>query len=310
MHRYVISRLALAIPTILGVSLLVFLMLHLVPGDPIDFMFQGSALSAAEKDAIRDRLGLNDPLYIQYGRFLFKAVQGDLGTAIFIRRPVTRIILDELPYTVRLAVAGMSLTILFGLSFGILSALCHNTWIESVISAIALSGLSMPSFWLALMLTYIFSVRLGWLPIFGEESLAVLIMPAFVVGFRASAMITRLTRSGLLEVLNQCYIRTARAKGLMERTVVVRHALKNALIPVVTYLGLQFGQLLGGAVIVETVFARRGIGSLAVNAILQRDLPLAQGTVLFVALAYVVVNLVVDILYAYLDPRVRYGAAG
>jgi ABC-type dipeptide/oligopeptide/nickel transport system permease component len=237
---------------------------------------------------------------------LGNAVQGDLGKAIFVQRPVTRIILDELPFTLRLALGGMTLTVLFGLIFGVLAALFHNSWLDSLIMAVALSGLSVPNFWLGLMLTYIFCAKLNLLPILGDESLAVLILPSFVIGFRASATISRLTRSGLLEVLNQDYIRTARAKGLTERAVVVRHALKNALIPVVTYLGLQFGQLLGGAVVVETVFARRGIGSLTVNAILQRDLPLAQGTVLFVALAYVLTNLSVDVLYAYIDPRIRY----
>jgi ABC-type dipeptide/oligopeptide/nickel transport system permease component len=281
-------------------------MMHLVPGDPIDFMFQGRTLTSEDRALIRERLGLDDPLPVQYLRFLGNAVQGDLGKAIFVQRPVTRIILDELPFTLRLALGGMTLTVLFGLIFGVLAALFHNSWLDSLIMAVALSGLSVPNFWLGLMLTYIFCAKLNLLPILGDESLAVLILPSFVIGFRASATISRLTRSGLLEVLNQDYIRTARAKGLTERAVVVRHALKNALIPVVTYLGLQFGQLLGGAVVVETVFARRGIGSLTVNAILQRDLPLAQGTVLFVALAYVLTNLSVDVLYAYIDPRIRY----
>ena len=306
MYKYAFSRLMLGIPTLLGISILVFSMLHLVPGDPLDYMFQEARLSLEDRERIREQLGLNDPLHIQYGRFLSKAVRGDLGQALFVKRPVSRIIADELPYTARLALLGMTLTVFFGLLFGILAALFRNTWLDGLIMATAISGLSMPDFWLGLMLIFIFSVKLGWLPIFGPESLKVMIMPAFVIGFRASAIISRLTRSGLLEVLSQDYIRTARAKGLRERVVVMRHALKNAFIPVVTYLGLQFGQLLGGAVIIETVFARRGVGTLAVNAILQRDLPLAQGTVLFVAVVYLIANLGVDFIYAFIDPRIRY----
>lgn len=306
MHQFVIRRLLQVIPTLLGVSILVFSMMHLVPGSPIDYMFQGVTLTAAERQAIESQLGLDDPLPVQYLRWLSKTARGDLGEAIFVQRPVARIITDELSHTLRLAVAGMMLTIVAGVGLGTMSALFHNTGLEAALQVVALSGLSIPNFWLGLMLIYVFAVRLNWLPIFGDPSIRVLLLPAFVVGFRSSAMISRLTHSGLLEVLNEDYVRTARAKGLNERLVVGRHALRNALIPVVTYLGLQFGQLLGGAVIVETVFARRGIGSLTVNAILQRDLPLAQGTVMFVSVVYVLVNLVVDILYAYIDPRVRY----
>ena len=306
MYRYISARLLMGIPTLIGISVLVFSMMHLIPGDPVDFMFGELNLTGEQRALIRARLGLDDPLSVQYWRFFSGAIRGDLGQALFIKRPVTRIIMDELPYTLRLAVAGMTLTVIFGFTFGILAALFHGTWLDGVIMAIAISGLSVPNFWLGLVLMLIFAVKLGWLPIIGPESLKVLIMPAFVIGFRASAINTRLTRSGLLEVLNQDYIRTARAKGLREGIVVARHGLKNALIPVVTYMGLQFGQLLGGAVVIETVFARRGIGAVVVNAILQRDLPLAQGTVLFVSVVYLLVNLSVDFVYAYLDPRIHY----
>ena len=306
MQRYLVSRLLLSVPALIGITVLVFGMIHLVPGDPLEFMFQDAMLTGEARVLLRKQLGLDDPLHVQYWRFLNKALRGDLGKAIFVQRPVIRIIADELPYTARLAVAGMTLTIFFGLTFGTLGALSHGTWLDSVIMASALSGLSVPDYWMGLMLILIFGVRLGWLPVLGPESLKVLIMPAFVIGFRASAIISRMTRSGLLEVLNQDYIRTARAKGLTEGVVIVRHGLKNALMPVVTYMGLQFGQLLSGAVVVETVFARRGVGALAVNAILQRDLPLAQGTVLFVAVVYTLVNLGIDFLCAYIDPRIRY----
>jgi ABC-type dipeptide/oligopeptide/nickel transport system permease component len=216
------------------------------------------------------------------------------------------VILDELPYTLRLAGLGMAFIIVLGLFFGTVSALNVNSWLDSALMAIAVSGLSIPDFFLAMLLILLFSVKLGWFPIVGPESLKILVLPAFVIGFRASALISRMTRSGLLEVLGEDYIRTARAKGLSEQVVVIRHALKNTLIPVVTMLGLQFGGLLGGAVIVETVFARRGIGYLAVKAIEQRDYPMAQGTVLFVAVFYVLLNVIVDFIYAYIDPRIRY----
>lgn len=305
MRRYVISRLLITIPTLLGISILVFSMLHLIPGDPAMTMFHTSG-GRLDFELIREQLGLNDPLYVQYWRFISGAVRGDLGDAIFMHRPVSTLIMDALPYTLRLAALATVFYVGAGLFFGILSALNVNSWLDNALMAIAVSGLSIPDFWLALMLILVFSVKLRLLPVFGDDSLKVLILPAFVLGFRSSALISRMTRSGLLEVLGQDYVRTARAKGLAERWVVYRHALKNALIPVITMMGLQLGTLLGGAVVVETVFARQGLGNLAVVAILQRDYPLAQGTVLFVATLFVLVNLVVDLAYAYLDPRIRY----
>lgn len=305
MRRYVIARLLMTIPTLLGISVLIFSILHLIPGDPVMILAQQSS-GVIDMDLIREQLGLDLPLPTQYWRFLTKALHGDLGQAIFIRRPVTRLIMDQLPYTVRLAALAAVFYISSGLFFGIASALRVNSWLDNVLMAIAVSGLSIPDFWLSLMLILVFCVKLGWLPVFGPDSLKVLILPAFVLGFRSSALISRMTRSGLLEVLGQDYIRTARAKGLAERMVVTRHALKNALMPVITMMGLQLGGLLSGAVVVETVFARHGIGHLAVTAILQRDYPTAQGTVLFVAVLYTLVNLIVDLTYAYLDPRIRY----
>jgi len=305
MKRYIISRLLLTLPTLLGISILVFSMLHLIPGDPAIMMMRHST-TKIDLELVRERMGLHLPLHVQYWRFLSKALRGDLGRSLLMHREVTSMIMDELPYTVRLAGLGGLFIILIGLFFGITSALTANSWFDSMFMAMAVSGMSIPDFWLSMLLIMLLSVKLGWLPIFGPESLKVMIMPAFVLGFRGSAIISRMTRSGLLEVLSEDYIRTARAKGLAERMVIIRHALKNALIPVVTMLGLYLGGLLGGTVIVETVFARRGIGYLAVQGILARDYPLAQGTVLFVAVVFVLANLIVDCVYAYVDPRIRY----
>jgi ABC-type dipeptide/oligopeptide/nickel transport system permease component len=305
MKRYVIRRLLLILPTLLGVSIAIFSMLHLIPGDPVYSLVKDSK-AAVDIDEIRHQLGLDLPLYIQYWRFLSKAIHGDLGQAIFIQRSVTKVILENLPYTLRLVVLGTVLELVFGLFFGIVAALNVDSWIDSAITAVAVSGLAIPEFWLALLVILVFCVKLDWFPIFGPESLTILLLPAFVIGFRGGGVLSRMVRSTLLEVLNQDYIRTARAKGLTEGVVIIRHALKNALIPVVTLIGLRFGGKLGGTMVVEVIFARRGIGDLAVNAILQRDYPLAQGTVLFVSVAYVLINLIVDLVYGYLDPRIRY----
>jgi peptide/nickel transport system permease protein len=306
MRRYVLRRLIHGATALFGISVLVFAMLHLIPGDPVDHMFRDASLTAEARALIRHDLGLDAPLHTQYLRFLARALQGDLGQAIFIHRPVTRMLADELPYTVRLAALALLLTIAFGLAFGVAAALSANSWLDGAIMAVAVSGLSIPSYWLGLLVILVFSVKLGWLPLLAGESLVALMAPAFVLAFRASAIVSRMVRAGLLEVLNQDFIRTARAKGIAEHGVVGRHALRNALIPVITVVGLQLGQLLGGAVIVETVFARRGIGTLTVNAILQRDFPLAQGTVLFVGTVYILTNVMVDLLYGYVDPRIRY----
>jgi peptide/nickel transport system permease protein len=305
MTSYILRRLLIGIPTVIGVTMLVFAMLHLVPGDPVDVMFQDATLSVRDRDLIREQLGLNDPLPVQYGRFLANAVRGDLGQALFVQRPVARILAAELPYTMRLAVLAMAFAAMFGITFGVLAAVKANTWVDSLTMTVAIAGLSMPEFWLGLIAILVFSVQLGWVPLFGPEW-QVIILPALIIGFRASAILARMVRSGLLEVLNQDFVRTAHSKGLAKRVVVLKHAMRNALIPVVTMMGLQFGSLLGGAVIIEIVFARRGVGSLTINAILQRDLPLAQGTVLVVAIVYIVVNLVTDLIYAVIDPRIRY----
>ncbi|MCB9160983.1 MAG: ABC transporter permease [Caldilineaceae bacterium] len=306
MSRYIINRLLLTIPVLLGVSVLVFAMLHLVPGDPIMAMFAQTGASGRQIEEIKEQLGLNDPLPVQYLRFLSNAVRGDLGKSLWGERDVLDMILEALPSTIRLTIAGMGVAIILGLTLGIIAALNHNSWIDNLTMVTALAGVSIPSFWLGLMLILVFAVNLRWFPIVGQGSWKSIVLPAVALGFGASALIARMTRSELLEVMGQDYIRTARAKGLRSRIVVLRHGLKNALIPVLTIVGLQFGALLGGTVIIETVFARQGLGRIAVEALKARDFPVAQGVVLFVALIYVFVNLIVDLLYAVVDPRIRY----
>ena len=307
MSKYVLRRLLQTIPVLVGISILVFSMLHLVPGDPVMAMFAQSGASEEQIEEVREQLGLNDPLTTQYFRYIGNAIRGDLGQSYWGQRDVAELIIEVFPATLRLTLAGMGVAVILGLSFGILAALNHNSWIDGATMVAALAWVSMPSFWFGLLLIYIFSVQLRWFPVGGQGSWKHLVLPACALGFGASALIARLTRSGLLEVMGQDYVRTARAKGLTQRLVVLRHALKNTLIPVITVVGLQFGSLLGGAVIIETVFARQGIGRVAVFALQARDFPVAQGVVLFAALIYVFVNLGVDLLYAFIDPRIRYG---
>lgn len=306
MSTYFMNRLLLTIPVVFGVSILVFCMLHLVPGDPVMVMFAETGASGRQIEEVRQRLGLNDPLPVQYFRYITRAARGDLGESLWGGRRVSDMIREAFPTTLELTLASTGAAMFLGLFFGILASLHQNSWLDNATMAMALAWVSMPSFWFGLVLIFVFAVHLRWFPTGGAGSLKQLVLPALALGMRNAALIARMTRSALLEVLGQDYIRTARGKGLTERLVVLRHALKNALIPVVTVVGLQFGSLLGGTVIIETVFSRPGIGRVAVRALLDRDFPVCQGTVLFVALIYVLVNLGVDLLYAYLDPRIRY----
>ena len=286
---------------------LVFFMIHMLPGDPAEEIAAGGVGSTPEQiEAIRERLGLNEPLYVQYWRFVSNAAQGDLGRSIYRNQPVTTMIRERVGATFQLTVAAIAMAILIGVPLGIVAAVRQNTWLDSTSMTVALLGVAMPSFWLGLLLIWLFSVRLNWIPIIGGGGIQGLILPAFTLGFGAAAIIARLVRSSMLEVLRQDYMTSARAKGLASHTVVLRHGLKNALIPVVTIVGLQFGNLLGGAVVIETVFARQGIGRMAIDGILTKDFPVVQGVVLFAALVYVTVNLAVDLTYSILDPRIRY----
>jgi peptide/nickel transport system permease protein/oligopeptide transport system permease protein len=300
-------RLLAVIPVLFGVTLAVFSMLFLVPGDPVKMMLAEFVTNPDQVARMRSELHLDDPILVQYGRFVGNAARGDLGTSIRSRRPVTTEIAENIGSTGQLALAAVVVAIALGVPLGVVAALGRGSWLDAGSMAVALLGVSMPSFWLGLLLIVVFSLHLGWLPATGGGDLAHLILPAITLGAIASAIIARLTRSSMLEVLGQDYVRTARAKGLAWWGVVVRHALKNALIPVITIFGLQFGNLLAGAVIVETVFSRPGLGRVIVGAILSKDFPLVQGAVLFVASAYVVINALVDIAYGLVDPRIRVG---
>lgn len=306
MGTYILKRLLAAIPILIGISALVFFSLKLVPGDPLSAITGDAVIGKEEADRLREQYGLNDPLHVQYLRFVGRAIQGDLGRSLQFKRPVIDEIGTQLPATLQLTAAAMLIALTVGLGLGILAAIRPHSLLDALTMGVAMAGVSFPSFWVGLMLLLIFSLALGWLPATGTEGIERLIMPAATLGLGAAAIIARLTRSSLLEVLQQQYIVTARAKGLSFVKVVFRHALRNALIPVVTIVGLQFGNLLAGAVVIETVFSRQGIGRLLVTAILGRDFPLVQGVILFVALVYVVVNLLVDLSYALIDPRIRY----
>ncbi len=307
MSRFLLGRLAATIPVLLGVWFLVFMMLHLVPGDPVKIMLADFQTSPQQIELLRAQLHLDDPLPTQFGRFVANAARGDLGLSIRSKRPVRTEIADNLGSTLQLAVAALLIAIVVGVALGMIAAVNQNGWLDFGPMLLALCGVSMPSFWLGLLMIFLFSLRLGWFPATGGGDLKHLVLPALTLGLSASAIIARLTRSSMLEVLRQEYMTTARAKGLRETRVVLRHGFKNALIPVVTIFGLQFGSLMAGTVIVETVFARPGIGRLIVTAILAKDFPMVQGIVLLIATTYVIVNLIVDISYGVLDPRIRVG---
>lgn len=306
MLAYVARRLLHLIPVLLGISLLVFLLVHLVPGDPVRIMLQDAG-SPDQVARLRQQLGLDRPIYLQYVSFVTRAAQGDFGRSIHTRRPVAQEIRFRIPFTVRMAVAATMVAVVLGIVLGAIAAMHHQSPLDYGTMVIALAGVSLPSFWFGLVLILIFSLHLRWLPPTGADTFLHLILPAVTLGSGAAAIIARLTRSSMLEVLRQDYIRTARAKGVTDRRMIYRHALKNAMIPVVSIVGLQFASLLGGAVIVETVFGWPGIGRLAVDAIFNRDIPVIQAVVLVAAVIFVLVNLIVDLLYGWLDPRIRYG---
>ena len=314
MTKYIIRRLLQTIPVLLGVSVLVFSLMFLIPGDPARIM-AGEAASPQTIENLREKLGLNDPASVQYGRYLSNAIQGDLGNSVRSGRPVMDEIKIRFWTTVEVAVYSTILAVFLGLIAGIISAVRHYTWSDVTIMIVALFGLSMPNFWLGLLLIQWFAIGnlpfdLPW-PDFLKmrvsgwgESWRQMILPVITLGTGGAAIIARMTRSSMLEVIEQDYIRTARAKGVSERIVIYRHALKNALIPVVTVIGLEFGGFLGGAVLTETIFAINGMGRLTIDAIRQRDFPIVQGTVLVISVLFVFVNLLVDISYKFLNKRI------
>ncbi len=309
MLAYLGGRLVQLVPVLILISLIVFLILHALPGDPAQLMLagaEGGGVTPERIEELQEAMGLNDPLPVQYGRFLGGALRGDLGKSIRLRAPVTDIVLERFAFTIQLSLGGLFCALLLGLTTGILSALNPNSWSDFLFSVLSYIGMSMPLFWLGLVLIFFFAFQLKWFPPSGSEGLNRLILPSVTLGFVSAGTISRLTRSSLLETLQEDYIRTAKAKGLVHRLIVQRHALKNAVIPVVTIVGLQFGGMLAGAVVTETVFSRPGLGRLVVQAILWKDYPLAQGIILFLAILFLAANLLVDVSYAWLDPRIRF----
>lgn len=306
MWIYIIRRLASLIPVLFGVSFLVFAAMYIVPGDAVDSMLAESGASAERLAELRDQLGLDDPFLVQYGRFLERMLRGDLGESLVTGRSVRSQIATQLPATLELTLAALLITVVVGVPLGLLAAVKRGTPLDSISMIIALIGVSMPNFWLGLLFIMLFSLQLGWFPASGTGGLRHLVMPAVTLGFSGVAIVARITRSALLEVINSDYMRTARSKGLRSMTVNLKHGMRNAMSSVITIAGLQFGALLGGSVVVETVFGRQGIGFMTANAIQRADLPLVQATVLLAALAFVLVNLLVDLSYSILDPRIRY----
>lgn len=295
------------VTVVFGVLLLTFLLIHLVPGDPVEVML-GESASVTDRTALRTDLGLDQPLVQQFGSYLTKLSQGDLGYSIHTKTPIIELIKTRYPATLKLAVLSLFIGLTIGIPLGVFAALKANHWQDFVVTIVSVRLSAMPVFWLGPLLMLLFAVWLGWLPVSGMDDNTSIILPAMTLGFGLSAILTRMTRTSLLEVLNDDFIRTARAKGLNENTVIIRHALRAALLPIITIVGLQMGSLLAGTVITETIFSWDGIGRLLVESIEKRDYPVTQACVLVVALSYVVVNLFTDVLYRLADPRVKFGA--
>ncbi len=301
---FLLKKLSSFATVIFGVLLLTFLLIHLVPGDPVEVML-GESASIADRETLRAELGLNQSLIQQFGRYISKLAQGDLGSSIHTKTPIIELIKARYPATLKLAILSLIIGLVIGIPLGIYAALKANHWQDFVVTIVSVRLSAMPAFWLGPMLMLVFAVWLGWLPVSGMESNSSIILPAITLGFGLSAILTRMTRTSLLEVLNDDFIRTARAKGLSEKTVIVKHALRAALLPIITIVGLQMGSLLAGTVITETIFSWDGIGRLLVESIEKRDYPVTQACVLVVALSYVLVNLLTDMIYRFADPRVR-----
>ncbi len=305
MLKYIIRRLLLLVPVMLGVSVIVFSLLYFTPGDPVRNKL-GTNASPVEVERLREKMGLNDPFLVQFGRYLKNIVfHGSLGESYITEQPVVLEIAARVSATVRLAISATIVAIIFGIPLGIVSAIKQYSVFDHITMIFALIGLSMPVFWLGLLMILLFSVKLGWFPSSGFSGLKYMVLPAMALGAQSIAVLTRMTRSSMLETIRQDYIRTARAKGQREKVVVFKHALGNSLIPVITIIGIQFGQLMGGAVMTEIIFSIPGIGRLMIDSIKLRDVPVVLGCVLFVAVTFAIVNLIVDILYTYVDPRIK-----
>ncbi|MBR5560851.1 MAG: ABC transporter permease [Clostridia bacterium] len=304
MLKFIGKRVLMLIPVLIGVSLIVFTLMQLSPGDPA-MIILGAQAAPEDIANLREEMGLNDPLVMQFLRFLLGMFKLDFGTSYKDGMPVLTKLLEALPYTAQLTFSAVALALIVGIPAGIISATKQYSIFDRIATVAALIGFSTPNFWLSIMLILVFSVNLQWLPVSGTGTILHLVLPSIALGLQSAAVFTRMTRSSMLEVLNMDYIRTARAKGLSERVVILKHALKNALIPVITVVGLQIGLLFGGAILTETVFAWPGVGRLMIDSIRAKDTPVVQGGVIFTASIFVCINLLVDILYAYVDPRVK-----
>lgn len=302
-----LKRLFGTIPVIFGVLLLTFVLVHSIPGDPVEVML-GETAASADRQVLRQNLGLDEPLPIQFFQYVAKVVQGDLGVSIHSKKPIVDLLAERLPATMKLAALALIIAISIGVPLGIVAALKVDLWADNLATVLSLTVSAMPHFWLGPLLMMVFALWLGLLPVSGMDANTSIILPALTLGFGLAAILTRMTRASMLEVLHEDFIRTARAKGLREKTVILKHALRAALLPIVTVLGLQLGSLLAGTVITETVFAWDGIGRLLVESIEKRDYPVTQACVLVIALTYVFVNLLTDIIYTRIDPRVRFSS--
>ena len=304
MHRYIIKRLVMLIPVLLGVAFVIFAIMNVAEGDPV-YQVAGPDATEEQLDALREEMGLNGSLLQRYFRYIGNLLRGDLGTSYISKMDVMQLYFQRLPNTLKLASIAMVVAVLISVPLGIVAAVNQNSWKDTVAMVLALLGLSMPNFWLGLLLIILFSLKLGWFPSGGSEGLISVVLPAVTVGVGLAALLTRTTRSSMLDVLRQDYLRTARAKGVSENKVVMHHALRNALIPIITIFGVQFSNVLGGSVLAETVFAWPGVGRLVVDAIDQRDIPTVTGALVMTTMLVTVVNLLVDIVYAYVDPRIK-----
>ena len=305
MTRFLLRRLLLTVPVLLGVATLVFSLIHLVPGDPVQAML-GDSASPQDIADLRGRLGLDRPLLVQYGSFLKGAVRGDLGSSLRTNQTVTAAILERMPATFELALAAMAVAAAIAIPLGIIAAVRAGTAVDYAATTLALLGISMPNFWLGPLMAIVFSILLGWLPVSGRGTPAHLVLPAITLGAPLAAVLARMTRASVIEELRELYVLAARARGLSFARAVLRHAFRNSLIPIVTVFGLQFGAVLTGAVITETIFAWPGVGRLLIQSIAFRDYPLVQGCILLIAVTYVAMNLLTDVAYGLLDPRIRY----
>jgi len=303
---YLIRRVLMVVPVLFGVATIAFALMYLLPGDPASAMLARSGASAEQIAELRADMGLDSPFFIQFFLYIGNLLQGDLGRSIVSQEPVSTLLWSRLPTTLELVFAALSIAVPVGAWLGVVAAVNKDSWVDRAIIVLSSIGVSMPSFWLALMFVLLFSVWLGWFPAFGSGGLAHLVLPASVMALGAIGTIARTARTSMLDVLKQDYIRTAWAKGLTRRVILYKHALRNALIPIITIVGLQFGWLVSGSVIIEAVFSRQGIGQLLLSSIIERDFPVVQGTILISALMYVLLNLLVDIIYAAVDPQINY----